>query len=180
MRWTLAFVPIVFSACSHGDTKALEQRVATLEAQMAALDAKATPGGASCTQMFDTSVPAGTVFGDPLAFDVGATDFAPGDAITITEVKGTRKAFEVGGVYLVRGEYVLASADRSEIAFTITTPRPGECTRGDRRNVATVARGSGKFEVASSMPYAGFPHLYFTRPGGHRGAYFGKDAFLQR
>jgi hypothetical protein len=175
VRLLLASLAALLASCAHPDNAALERRVAALEAEVATLR-----NNANCTRTLDSSVPSGTTFSHQVAFEVGATDFAPGDSITVTEVTGTKPAFEAGGVYQVRGEYVLASADRAEIAFTVTTTEPGVCTLGDGKQVMTVGRGSGKFEVAAAIASAGFPHVYFTKPGGHRGAYFGKDAFLHR
>src|SRR5689334_438536 len=106
MRLLLASLPVLFAACAHSDDAALERRVAALESEVASLRSKG-----ECARTLDTSVPAGTTFSNRVAFDIGATDFAPGDSITVTEVQGTKPDFEVGGVYLVRGEYVLASAD---------------------------------------------------------------------
>ncbi len=112
-----------------------------------------------------------------VAFDVGKTNLHAGDSITIREVHGTRPDFAVDGIYRVRGDYTLASADKATIGFNIT----GGCTRNATLNVQAVKRGSGTFELATKIAYVGQPHVTFYIEGnGSGGVYFGKGEYLQK
>ena len=115
-------------------------------------------------------------------FDIGDTNTRAGDRTTITDVHGTRGDFGIGGIYTVRGEYTLATADEATLAFNVTAIEQGEgCTYGNGRGSTHVLRGSGTFELANSIPYRGHPHVTFYIKGeGSGGVYFGKGDFLQR
>ena len=105
------------------------------------------------------------------------------DRIVITEVRGTRPDFAVGGVYLVRGEYTLASVDSGAVGLFVAATRPGEgCTEGNQRGYAQVMRGSGKFELATRIVYPGYLHVSLYDGYGHGlgEMYFGKAAFLHK
>jgi hypothetical protein len=200
MRVALALGSCALCGCASGeaDYKArlhkLELEVAELRgrvAQMGRVDpapaatdvigpVDATRGG--CAKTIDVSIPAGTQMTTAVAFDVGHTNTRAGDRITITDVHGTRGDFAVGGTYLVRGEYTLASADEATLGFSVTAMVPGEgCTYGNTRQTVHVSRGSGTFELANGIPYRGYPHVTFYVQGqGSGGVYFGKGDFLQR
>ena len=175
--------------CTHNDGQ-LEKRVTELEREVAALRASATPAPVlaehdhrpRCPDELDDSVAPGTVFSHDVSFEIGATDLPPGDSIRILQVLGTASTFEVGGVYRVRGEYTLQSADDARIALTVSATEPGfGCTHGNGSNVAHVVRGTGTFEVSSPILYEGNPHVYFTGlPSKTTGVYFGRGAFLRK
>src|SRR6185295_444590 len=56
--------------------------------------------------------------------ELGATEFAAGDSIVITSVRGNRRHLESGGRYLVEGSYTLASAERADLALYTTSHGP--------------------------------------------------------
>jgi hypothetical protein len=123
----------------------------------------------------DISFPDTTKFPEVVPFDVGRTDVRSGDKITIREVRGTRKDFAIDGIYQVRGDYTLASADEAVIGLNVT----GGCTSHTERGHVTVKKGSGTFEVAVKIAYVGQPHVTFYVNGeGSGGVYFGKGDFL--
>ena len=188
---TVAFGLLVLCGCGRGGAD-YDARLHKLELEVAKLRGQVTQSGRSdpmsppkrgeCAKVIDITIPAGTQMTTPVAFDVGRTNTRPGDRITITEVRGTSATFALGGTYLVRGEYTLASADEATLALSVTAIVPGEgCTSGNDRGTVHVSRGSGKFELANGIPYRGYPHITFYVQGqGSGGVYFGKDDFLQR
>ena len=135
-----------------------------------------------CERVVDVSIPAGTRFPYTVPFERGASNFKPGDRIVIREVRGTRKAFEPGGIYRVVGEYTLGSAAEAQLALSVTAVRRGEgCTSGNQRGTQSVTRGSGTFDLAVVMPYPGHPHLTFYVAGRNAGGvYFGKGEISKK
>ncbi|NUP11073.1 MAG: hypothetical protein HOW73_33935 [Polyangiaceae bacterium] len=129
----------------------------------------------------DASVPSQTAFPYSLEFAAGATTLAEGDAITISNVEGTRPAFAVGGMYRVRGHYTLRSAAEATLLLSVTATASNEgCTTGIERASIKVQRGSGEFDLATTIPYEGHPHVSFYANGSNAGGvYFGKDSFLR-
>lgn len=170
--------------CGAGD-QGLSTRIDRLEKEVAALKAaqgerriaQRSPGGCR-----DATIPEGTSFPHHVDFEVGRTDVVSGDRIVITEILGSRATFEKGGVYLVRGEYTLSSADDAMLAFYVTaTRREDACSTGNPRGHRNIRRGSGTFELAHPILTEGYPHVTFYVQGSSAGGvYFGKGAFLQR
>lgn len=144
----------------------------------------AKPQRGRCKKYVDITFPETTRFPHEVSFGVGESDVRHhrGDKIVIREVRGTRATFEVGGIYLVRGEYTLRSVDKAVLVFSTTARLPGEgCTKGNPRGRVAITRGSGTFEVASPIPYLGYPHIWFrVRDESAGGVYFGSGAFLKK
>lgn len=92
----------------------------------------------------DISFPADTKFPELVPFEVGTSDARPGDRITIKEVRGTQKEFAKDGIYLVRGEYTLSSADEAVLGVNVT----GGCTTGTDRGHVVVKASSCSSENA--------------------------------
>ncbi len=214
MRNTLLICVVVLTGCSTASTTpALTARVHALEVEVAELRAAANARAATDRQSTsadgvrrasdammraasanckDVSIPIGAQINLPVAFDVGKTSMHGGDRITITEVLGSRSDFAVGGVYLVRGDYTLASADEATLGFSIGAIDPADaCTFGNNRGRQHVARGSGKFELATTIVHRGYPGVSFFVEGvdgsggrlfgaGSGSVQFGKGDFLQR
>jgi hypothetical protein len=136
----------------------------------------------ACERVVDISFPDDTTFPYTLDFATGRTDLRDGDRIVIREVRGTRPTFEVGGIYLVRGEYTLASLPETRLRLTVTASRRGDgCTKGNGRGTVSVSRGSGTFELASPIAYPGWPHVWFgTGNTSSGGVYFGAGDFLRK
>jgi hypothetical protein len=166
---------LALSGCASTSTSTqLETRVSALERELAALRAAGPTQRIPCAQIMDASVPSGTAFPFVIHYAAAPPDTRAGDAITITEVRGTSPVLTVGGMYLVRGTYTLASAPDAELGFHVTATRPGEgCTNGNGRESQTIARGSGSFELATRVVYEGRPHVSFYVAGqGSGGVYF--------
>jgi len=83
----------------------------------------------------DTTFAETTRFDNAVSFDVGHSDVRSGDRIVIKDVHGTVPEFAKYGIYIVRGEYTLATVDEADITFTVTATRSGEgCTLGNPRS----------------------------------------------
>jgi hypothetical protein len=153
----------------------------TLGASVETHVARADPRPQGCNKVHNLDFPDSTRFPYVVPFQVGKTDLGAGDDIVIKEVLGTKPSFEVGGIYLVRGEYRLGSADESPLYLNVTATARGEgCTSGNPRGQIVVRRGAGTFELASPIPYEGWPHVWFGAEPHTRGVYFGAGAFLNK
>lgn len=125
-----------------------------------------------CQEWVDTSIGLGTEFPYVVEYERSADTIGAGDRIRVTEVRGTRPRFERGGIYLVKGEYTLSSADEARLLFSVTAEGPGGCTKGNPRGAQNVARGSGTFELAAPFPYDGKPHVTFYVRGSNAGGVY--------
>ncbi|HEX4513912.1 MAG TPA: hypothetical protein VH054_10260, partial [Polyangiaceae bacterium] len=91
------------------------------------------------------------------------------------DVRGTRKDFAVDGIYVVRGDYTLASANEAVLGLNVT----GGCTSHTERGHVAIKKGSGSFELAVKVAYVGQPAVTFYVDGtGSGGVHFGKGDFL--
>ena len=183
------FILFVLATGCATDTSRLEARIHDLEIQVAELRGRAsvttnharvdriTPMPGSPCVPVDNTVPMTAQFPSVVAFDLGHTDLHTGDHITIREVHGTQPEFAKDGMYVVRGDYTLASADEAILGLNVQ----GGCTQGNTRGRVPVKKGSGTFELATKMAYVGQPHVGFYVNGeGSGGVFFGKGDFLYK
>jgi hypothetical protein len=101
---------------------------------------------------------------DFVAYTPGWGQFAPGDAIAITALRGDRKRIEPGGKYLVEGTYTLTSMDRARLGLFVTAPTkdsPGATSPTYAEQMTDVVRGAGLFSLRETMRYAGSFHVSF-------------------
>jgi beta-lactamase regulating signal transducer with metallopeptidase domain len=135
-------------------------------------------------------------FPHAVRFEQGATRFAEGDTITISEIRGTSDTFTPGNIYWIRGTYTLASRDSAILLASVTFtnsdvmmhamphfgwgPRSDHLSRAESRIVSyasgvelavqrtVVPRGTGTFALFLPMSYQGAPHVsfYSTEKGG--------------
>jgi beta-lactamase regulating signal transducer with metallopeptidase domain len=118
-------------------------------------------------------------------FDQGATRFANGDEIIVTEVRGTATTFEAGNIYWIKGNYTLASHDRAMLAAYVTATDAENGTGPSLKIQTTVVeKGTGAFTLYLPMLCRGWPHVSFypTKGGSDFGGnYFGTgDSVLKR
>lgn len=171
-----------------GKTEALEARVGRLEQEIAELkgaqknSSPSRTARSGCKRVLDTDFPDNTAFRYAVDYELGATNVKTDDQIVINEVRGTEPSFEVGGIYLVKGRYTLASAPNATLLLSVTATERGEgCTSGNGRASVQVDKGAGVFELAAPIPYPGQPHVTFYVNGANAGGvYFGKDRFLKK
>src|SRR5215469_16020206 len=89
-------------------------------------------------------------------FEPGSSNFAPGDNITITEVRGTSDKIEVGGTYSVEGTYTLSSKDQAEISFYATSIGYSGPTPVDPKQTMQITNGAGPFYLVKPMTENGY------------------------
>ncbi len=113
-------------------------------------------------------------------FELGATEFLPGDSITIQQVRGTSPTIRTGGTYYVEGTYTLASRDQADLALFATTSSR-VATPTDRSQIVRVEKGTGTFHLTKVMRAEGYLHLsFYPVPSGSAfgGVYFGQGQGL--
>ncbi len=110
-------------------------------------------------------------------FELGKSEFAPGDGITILQMRGTSEVIKVGETYSVDGTYELASHDRADLAFYATTIGASGLTPVDPQQHINVKKGSGSFHLVKTMGQDGYLHVSFyplESGSGFGGVYFGQ------
>lgn len=111
-------------------------------------------------------------------FEVGDTDFAPGDSIDIQQVRGTNPTIQPGDTISVEGTYALASQDKADLGlFVTTTSSIG--SKIDPAQMQAVEKGNGTFRLLITMREAGYPHISFYSASDRNsfgGVYFGQGA----
>lgn len=95
--------------------------------------------------------------------------FQPGDAISIRIVRGDRPRLEIGGTYLVQGEYRLSSAPTGRVGLMLTTRNAGPVPVGRRQNTR-VMQGAGTFTLVAGVQATGDLHVSFYLPNGRPGS----------
>jgi beta-lactamase regulating signal transducer with metallopeptidase domain len=117
-------------------------------------------------------------------FELGETQFLPGDQITITEVRGTADRIALSQIYCVKGRYTLASHDRAQLSVGITADNAADGTRtGFKPQDTTVTKGKGTFTLFLPMTCKGWPHVSFYPAAGgdgFGGVYFGTGDSVAR
>jgi len=136
-----------------------------------------------CLQAAITSAPAGeppaeTVFTHVIQPELGAAEFAPGDRIIITSIRGNREHLEPGGRYVLDGSYTLASADSADLAWYATSRGPGVSAPVSNNDHVKITNGSANFHLEKTVLNDGWLHVTFYVNGHpHGGIYFGEKGF---
>jgi len=110
-------------------------------------------------------------------YELGKSEFASGDDITILQVRGTSDSIKVGETYSVEGTYKLASQDKADLAFYATTMVASGPTPVDPQQHVEVMKGSGSFHLVKTMSEDGYLHVSFypAKSGSDfGGVYFGQ------
>jgi hypothetical protein len=111
-----------------------------------------------------------------LKFELGDSEFTPGDSIAIQELRGSSDIIQRGGIYCVIGTYTLASEDQADLSFFATTTNRTP-TPIDPQQTMRVAKGSGSFRLMKRMTEDGYLHVtFYSRKNGQGfgGVYFGQ------
>ena len=119
-------------------------------------------------------------FPHAVPFELGDSQFAPGDTITIQSVRGTAESFRTNETYCVEGAYTLASKDEANLALFVTTKQDIR-VKTDKRQMVEVKRGTGSFRLIEIVSVEGYPHVSFYpvhSGGGFGGIYFGHGDWL--
>lgn len=115
-------------------------------------------------------------------FELGSSEFMPGDSITIQELRGTSDVIRPGGTYCVSGTYTLASHDEADLSFFATTTNANPTPVVPAQTVH-VTKGTGSFRLIKKMDEDGYLHLtFYSRATGHGfgGVYFGQGRWVLR
>jgi hypothetical protein len=117
-----------------------------------------------------------------VAWESGDAEFAPGDSITINQVRGTTATITTGATYCVEGVYTLVSRDEAKVSLFATT-KSSTPTPVDPLQTMTVSRGSGAFRLIKTMNEDGYLHISFyptTSGSSFGGVYFGQGEGVLR
>ena len=110
--------------------------------------------------------------------ELGSIEFAPGDRIVISSIRGNREHIERGGRYLLNGSYTFASADEADLSWFMTTRGPSGATPIADAQHVVIKKGSGDFHLEKDIADDGWMHITFYVNGhSHGGIYFGEKGF---
>jgi hypothetical protein len=113
-------------------------------------------------------------------YELGKAEFAPGDNITITSLRGTRDVVTTNETYCVEGSYTLASKGKAFLGFYATVANSGP-TPTDPRQQVNITKGSGTFRLIKPMREMGYVHVSFYDlydGNGFGGVYFGQGEWV--
>jgi hypothetical protein len=132
----------------------------------------------------DTNTPGSPAQDFPRAvqYEPGDSEFAPGDSITIQELRGTTDDIRPGGTYCVTGAYTLNSQDEADLSFLATTTNKTP-TPIDKQQTVHVMKGTGSFRLIKQVTEEGYLHLtFYSRATGQGfgGVYFGQGQWVLR
>ncbi len=115
-------------------------------------------------------------------YELGDSEFAHGDSITIQELRGTADDIRPGGTYCVSGTYTLNSQEEADLSFFATSTNKA-MTPIDARQTLHVMKGTGSFRLIKQVTDEGYLHLtFYTRAAGQGfgGVYFGQGRWVLR
>ena len=118
---------------------------------------------------------------EKVPFQLGTSQFLPGDSILVTSVESDRKGFEIGGVYRVSGEYILGSRAACTIAVFGTTQNVQPDATLGIEYIKPASKGTAKFSLTFKLIGDCWPHVsFYPAEGGNGlgGIYFGSGKFL--
>jgi len=121
-------------------------------------------------------------FPQAVRFELGVSDFASGDSITINEVRGTADAIRPGENYCVAGTYTLKSQGAADLSFFETVSNGGS-TPVDPQQTVQVVKGTGSFRLIKHVTDDGYLHVsFYSRATGQGfgGVYFGQGEWVLR
>ena len=110
-------------------------------------------------------------------YELGDAEFAPGDKITIQQVRGTSETIATGGTYCVEGTYTLGSRAEATLAFYTTSISDSGPTLVDPKQLVRIKRGTGTFHLVQALSDDGYLHVSFypvSSGSGFGGVYFGQ------
>jgi RNA polymerase sigma factor (sigma-70 family) len=150
------------AAGRDGEEKNLDLRDYSMDSRAAGNDQVRPPALKLTSAVSD-------LFRHRVPFEIGVTESQNGGAIEILEVRGTQPQIKVGGLYLVRGKYVLPSRNDGKLYFYLTSaslppspfappPAPGFGPVLDLQSTA-VSKGEGEFTLIHAMNGFGYFHL---------------------
>jgi hypothetical protein len=116
-------------------------------------------------------------------YELGDSEFAPGDSITIQELHGTTEDIRTGGTYCVTGTYTMNSQDEADLSFFATTTNSISTPYDKQQQTVHIMKGTGSFRLIKRMTEEGYLHLtFYSRATGQGfgGVYFGQGQWVLR
>lgn len=121
-------------------------------------------------------------FQQVVQFELGESEFAPGDNITIAGLHGTTEQIRRGGTYCLTGTYTLNSQDEADLSFFATTTNKILIPVEPEQTIHVV-KGAGSFRLIKKMTEEGYLHVSFysrSTGQGFGGVYFGQGQWVLR
>jgi hypothetical protein len=109
---------------------------------------------------------------------VETQEFQKGDLVTVTAIRGDKPHIGVGGMYLISGNYTLASADAAQLAVFVTAKGKRSADSMIALQEVSIFRGSGKFTLAIPIKNDGRLHVSIYPAGSGKslgGVYLAKQ-----
>ncbi len=116
-------------------------------------------------------------------FTQGANTLKEGNSIVLNEVMASSPYFAAGDVITVAGQYTLSTQPNARLALFVTATHGGGRSSITKEQQVQVSEGSGSFQLTSTIPYQGSPHLTFydiTTGSPIGGIYFGLKEQVDR
>ena len=111
----------------------------------------------------------------PVEFALGEQQFEAGDSITIETVEATSTKMEKGDIVVVKGRWVLQSAEQASLGLSLSTAANAGRSKVLPEQRLQISKGSGAFELRCGINYTGKLHLSFYPAKG--GSSFGEMWF---
>jgi hypothetical protein len=121
-------------------------------------------------------------FPQHVPYELGDSEFAPGDNIAIQEIRGTSDTIKPGETYCVTGTYTLSSQHQANLSFFATTTNRTP-TPIDPQQTVRITNGTGTFRLVKQVAEDGYLHLtFYSLASGHGfgGVYFGQGQWVLR
>jgi RNA polymerase sigma-70 factor (ECF subfamily) len=122
-------------------------------------------------------------FSQVVPYELGDAQFAPGDNITIEQIRGTKDGIAKGGAYCVQGTYSLSSKEEALLALFMTSVGPSGSSEVAPNQTVRIKKGTGSFRLFKTMDEDGYLHLSFypiPNGGDFGGVYFGQGKWVYR
>lgn len=124
-------------------------------------------------------------FSHAVYFDLGMSEFLPGDGIKISGIRGTNDVLAPGNVYQISGTYTLATREEANLAAYVTSAAANDNHHDadDPRQMVHITKGAGTFTVVLPFASKGYPHLSFypvTGGSSFSSVYFGSGDTLYK
>jgi RNA polymerase sigma factor (sigma-70 family) len=147
----------------HERVVQLKQQLEQMQKKIARLEEETQPGRNESNTSNATFL--ANRFKYRVPFEIGYTESTEGGRIQIREVWGTRPRIDIGGQYLVRGNYVLPPGARGKLYFYATaTGAWGAITTTLDLQSTTVDKQESEFALVHGMSGPGNFHLVLADP----------------
>lgn len=164
-------------ACAGLSCASARDRINALDSRVAAVE-RPVPQPPTSPQAAPT--PGEPHLAEAVTVELGDSEFHGGDAIMISEVRGTRPTLQLGESYVVKGYYHLSSRDTATLLLSVTTTSRADSGVTQPASAVRLSRGDGEFALTKRLDTPGHLHLTFYGTDGRpvSGVYFGAGDWL--